>query len=113
VYFGQTPVTGGTTLAAQCADPNIDIVILAFVISTSDGGQYPQVNFSAACGGQTVEITSQAPALLSCPKLATNITTCQSKYGKKVLLNMGGATSHFIPLSIISKHFRYYVVESF
>jgi hypothetical protein len=93
VYFGQTPVTGGTTLAAQCADPNLDIVILAFVISTSDGGQYPQINFGAACRGQTAEMASKAPGLLSCPQLATDITTCQSKYGKKVLLSIGGATS--------------------
>lgn len=93
VYFGQTPATGGTTLAAQCADPSVDIVILAFVISSADGGQYPAVNFGAACGGQTTEMISKAPGLLSCPQLATNITTCQSKYGKKVMLSIGGATS--------------------
>jgi hypothetical protein len=68
-------------------------VILAFVISTSDGGQYPQVNFGAACGGQTAEMISKAPGLLSCPQLATDINTCQSKYGKKVFLSIGGATS--------------------
>lgn len=36
---------------------------------------------------------AQAPGLLSCPELAANITNCQSKYGKKVLLSIGGATS--------------------
>jgi hypothetical protein len=93
VYFGQTPVTGGTTLAAQCADPNVDIVILAFVISTSYRGSYPQLNFGAACGGQTPEMVSEAPGLLSCPTLATDITTCQTTYGKKVFLSIGGADS--------------------
>ena len=93
VYFSQTSVTGETTLEAQCADPNIDIAILAFVISNADGGQYPKINFGAACGGQTTEMISEAPGLLSCPDLATNITACQSTYGKKVMLSIGGATS--------------------
>ena len=93
VYFGQTPVTSGTTLALQCADPNVDIVILAFVIAASDGGQYPEVNFGAACGGQTSEMMSDAPGLLSCPQLAADITTCQTTYGKKVFLSIGGSAS--------------------
>ncbi|KAG4431258.1 hypothetical protein IFR05_013263 [Cadophora sp. M221] len=93
VYFGQTTITGTTSLEAQCADPNIDIVILAFVISQLNGGIYPTVNFGAACGGQTAEMAAQAPGLLSCPDLAGNISTCQNTYGKKVLLSVGGATS--------------------
>ena len=93
VYFGQTPATGKTTLAAQCSDPNIDIVILAFVISQLDGGSYPSVNFGAACGGQTTKMAAVAPGLLSCPGLASNIQTCQKTYGKKVLLSIGGSTS--------------------
>ncbi|KAG0652566.1 Chitinase 3 [Hyphodiscus hymeniophilus] len=92
VYFGQSPVTSDTTLALQCADPDIDIVILAFVTASSDGGQYPQINFGPACGGQTAEMASDAPGLLSCPQLAADITTCQTKYGKKVFLSIGGAT---------------------
>jgi len=93
VYFGQTPVTDTTTLADQCADPNIDIVILAFVISTTDGGLYPQINFGSACRGQTPLMAQAAPGLLSCPELAANIQTCQKTWGKKVLLSIGGATS--------------------
>lgn len=93
VYFGQTTITGTTSLEAQCADPNIDIVIFAFVISQLHGGIYPTVNFGAACGGQTAEMAAQAPGLLSCPELAGNISTCQNTYGKKVLLSVGGATS--------------------
>ncbi|KAK0108988.1 hypothetical protein ONS96_002825 [Cadophora gregata f. sp. sojae] len=93
VYFGQTVITGTTSLEAQCADPNIDIAILAFVISQLDGGIYPTVNFGAACGGQTEEMLAQAPGLLFCPELAGNISTCQKTYGKKVFLSVGGATS--------------------
>jgi hypothetical protein len=93
VYFGQTPVTKGTTLAAQCADPNIDIVVLAFIISQTYSGRYPMVNFGAACGGQTATMALEAPGLLYCPQLAADIGTCQFKFGKKVLLSIGGANS--------------------
>lgn len=93
VYFGQTALTGTTSLEAQCADSSVDIVLLAFVISQLNGGIYPTVNFGAACGGQTPEMAAQAPGLLSCPELAGNISTCQNTYGKKVLLSVGGAIS--------------------
>jgi hypothetical protein len=90
VYFGQTPATASTSLEAQCADPNTDIVILAFVIGQLDGGPYPSINFGAACSGQTPLMASKAPGLLSCPELAGNITACQRGWGKKVLLSIGG-----------------------
>jgi hypothetical protein len=86
-------VTGDTTLAAQCADPNIDIAVLAFVITANYESKYPLLNFGAACGGQTPEMASEAPGLLSCPDLAGHIETCQETYGKKVLLGIGGAVS--------------------
>lgn len=93
VYFGQTAATSLTALAEECADPNIDIIIVAFVISQLDGGPYPQVNFGAACGGQTTTMENEAPGLLYCPELASNISACQSTYGKKVLLSIGGSAS--------------------
>jgi len=94
VYFGQTAATGATSLEAQCADPNTDIVILAFVLQQLDGGPYPQLNFGAACGGQTPTMAAKGPGLLYCPELAANITACQRGYGKKVLLSIGGASSN-------------------
>lgn len=94
VYFGQTPATGVTSLETQCADPNVDIVILAFVIQQLDDGAYPELNFGAACGGQTPLMVQKAPGLLYCPELAANITACQRGYGKKVLLSIGGANSN-------------------
>ncbi|CZR53040.1 uncharacterized protein PAC_02918 [Phialocephala subalpina] len=94
VYYGQSPATSTTSLASQCADPSIDIVILAFVISQLSGGsKYPSINFGATCGGQTAIMASQAPGLLYCPDLAAQIKTCQSTYGKKVFLSVGGAAS--------------------
>jgi hypothetical protein len=94
VYFGQTDATAATTLEAQCADPNTDIVILAFVLRQLDGGAYPQLNFGAACGGQTSLMAPKAPGLLYCPELAGNITACQRGWGKKVMLSIGGVTSN-------------------
>ena len=97
VYFGQTTATGNSSLAKQCADPNIDIVILAFVVSRNAlGGLYPGVNFGAACGGQTPLMEEEAPGLLSCSELATDIDTCQATYGKKVLLSIGGGGQSII-----------------
>jgi hypothetical protein len=93
VYYGQSGATGESTLEDQCADPNIDIVILAFVITRNYEGKYPNVNFGAACGGQTSEMMTQAPGLLSCPQLEDYIDICQQTYGKKVLLSIGGSTS--------------------
>jgi Glycosyl hydrolases family 18 len=93
VYYGQSGATGGSTLEDQCADPNIDIVILAFVITRNYEGKYPNVNFGAACGGQTSEMMTQAPGLLSCPQLEDYIDICQQTYGKKVLLSIGGSAS--------------------
>ena len=84
---------GWTVLAARCPVPNIDITILACVISTADGRKYPQVNFGAACRSQITEMATNAPGLLSCSRLATDISAYQSKYGKKVMLSIGGATS--------------------
>jgi hypothetical protein len=97
VYFGQTDATGSTTLAKQCANQNIDIVILAFVVLRNDSsGLYPKVNFGAACGGQTSLMEEEALGLLSCSELATDIDTCQTTYGKKVLLSIGGGGQSII-----------------
>jgi hypothetical protein len=97
VYFGQTAATSSTTLLAQCADSNIDIVILAFIVqNTYQGSPYPLINFGAACGGQTSEMSASAPGLLSCPDLASMISECQKTYGKKVMLSIGGATGSII-----------------
>ncbi|TVY49745.1 Endochitinase, partial [Lachnellula occidentalis] len=92
VYFGQSDATRSSSLEAQCADPNIDIVILAFIVAQPDGSKYPSINFGSACSAKTAAMRASAPGLLSCPELAGMITSCQKTYGKKVLLSMGGAT---------------------
>ncbi|PQE18285.1 Endochitinase protein [Rutstroemia sp. NJR-2017a WRK4] len=92
VYFAQSPLTSSSSLTAQCSDPNIDIVILAFVVAAKSGGDYPAVNFGAACNfDQTPIMAEKAPGLLRCPELAEQIEKCQG-LGKKILLSTGGST---------------------
>ena len=77
-------------------NPNVDIVIVAFVNVFPDNegsGGYPGTNFGNACGAPTyTNSTGGATQLLSdCPYIGPDITTCQSTYGKKVLFSLGGA----------------------
>ncbi|KAG9243823.1 hypothetical protein BJ878DRAFT_480735 [Calycina marina] len=84
VYFGQTLMTSQTNLEEQCADPNIDIVALAFQNpSNYKGSGYPEINFDPACGGQTDQMRKKAPGLFSCARLAKNL----------FIFSIGGAAS--------------------
>jgi hypothetical protein len=44
VYYAQTPATAQVPLTTICNDPNIDIVILAFVTDLFTAGGYPTVS---------------------------------------------------------------------
>ncbi|KAL8763918.1 MAG: hypothetical protein Q9184_000361 [Pyrenodesmia sp. 2 TL-2023] len=93
VYYGQSPATSQTSLAQMCQDPSVDIVILAFLTTFFGPNNYPSLNFGAACGGLSAEMTAAgASGLLSCPTMEADIKTCQS-LGKKVLLSLGGAVA--------------------
>ena len=75
----------------MCQDSNVDIVILAFLNVIAGPGNYPTVNFGAACSSSSPAQTAKgATGLLSCPKMAADITTCQG-LGKKVMLSIGGS----------------------
>jgi hypothetical protein len=98
VYFGQSRATSTEPLNTLCANPSIDIVILAFVIDrdysiSANSGPYPWINFGTACGAQSTIQEQVAPGLLQCVQLASFIRDCQSTYGKKVMLSVGGASS--------------------
>lgn len=91
VYYGQTAATSQVTLAQMCQDSNVDIVILAFLNVIAGPGNYPTVNFGAACSSSSPAQTAKgATGLLSCPTMAADITTCQG-LGKKVMLSIGGS----------------------
>ncbi|PYH42717.1 glycoside hydrolase family 18 protein [Aspergillus saccharolyticus JOP 1030-1] len=93
VYWGQNSYAGSGSLAQQdlayyCDDPNIDVLILAFVMRVNGQGGVPEYDFAD---------TSKACPLFSgtnlrnCPQIGDDITTCQEK-GKSVILSIGGAT---------------------
>ncbi|KAK0509340.1 hypothetical protein JMJ35_008711 [Cladonia borealis] len=93
VYYGQTAATSQVTLAQMCQDPNVNIIILAFLTEIAGPGNYPTVNFGAACGGSSpAQTAAGATGLLNCPAMATDIITCQG-LGKKVMLSIGGASA--------------------
>ncbi|KAG9236241.1 glycoside hydrolase superfamily [Amylocarpus encephaloides] len=79
VYYGQTALTGSTSLESQCASPDIDIIILAFITSRTTANK-PIPNLGAACGNVD-----------SSTVLSSQILACQNTYGKKVVLSIGGA----------------------
>ncbi|PSK46074.1 Chitinase 1 [Elsinoe australis] len=100
VYWGQGPYQA--RLVETCKNPNIDVVIIGFVNVFPDQGKggYPGTNFGNACGAATFKNKAgkQTQLLSSCPDIGPDITTCQTTYGKKVLLSLGGGypTNYFI-----------------
>ena len=90
VYWGQGAKDSTVGLDKVCADPDFDIVNLAFLLDWKAAGGYPKIDFGSGCGGSTSsQQTSGAAGLLQCPQMATSIKACQ-KSGKKVLLSIGG-----------------------
>ena len=93
VYWGATAAARDVDLAETCQDPNVDIVLLAFLTNYNGPGGYPSVDFVPGCDGQTiVQQQEGAAGLLYCEKMAQAIQGCQKK-GKKFLLSMGGAAA--------------------
>ncbi|EFX02333.1 aminotransferase class 3 [Grosmannia clavigera kw1407] len=92
VYWGQNSYQQPTgslysqqRLSYYCSDTNIDIIPLAFLDAIST----PVVNFANAGDNCTA---FSGTTLLSCSQLEEDIQTCQSTYGKTILLSVGGAT---------------------
>jgi hypothetical protein len=84
VYFGQTTVTGSSLLAKQYTDLNINIMILAFVVSQNVlGGLYSKVNFRVACDDQTFLIEKEAPGLYSVLSWQPILTLIKQRMARK------------------------------
>ncbi|KAL1862871.1 hypothetical protein VTK73DRAFT_6599 [Phialemonium thermophilum] len=89
VYWGQNSrnqATSQTRLADYCSNSEIDIIPLAFLNVIVNP---TTVNFANAGDNCTTFPNSN---LLSCPQIEQDIKTCQSTYGKTILLSIGGAT---------------------
>ncbi|PHH92401.1 hypothetical protein CDD83_7582 [Cordyceps sp. RAO-2017] len=92
IYWGQNSYGQGSgpnvqkNLAHYCENSDINIIPLAFM----NGVTPPIVNFANA--GDKCETFPENPSLLKCPEIEKDITACQTKYGKTIILSLGGAT---------------------
>ncbi|KAK4444831.1 glycoside hydrolase superfamily, partial [Podospora aff. communis PSN243] len=91
-YFGQSAATGRTSLLAQCSDLNQDIIILGFLTAISyNSSPFPRLELSASCPNAPTPLMTQfAPGLAHYPLLEEEIRLCQLRYGKKVMMSLGG-----------------------
>jgi chitinase len=92
-YYGQTPDTKTGDLMQLCQNPNVDIVVLAFVTSFFTNGGFPSASFGPGCRGSTPAQQLHAPGLQDCTDLAPEIVSCQ-QIGKPVLVSLGGYYSN-------------------
>lgn len=96
VYYGQTTQTSAVPLTEICADPSVDIVILAFVPTFFGPGGWPTLNMGPHCwAASTAQSQAGATGLIDCVSdgFATQVQQCQD-VGKKVLLSLGGAQGY-------------------
>jgi hypothetical protein len=96
VYYGQTTQTSAVPLTQVCADPNVDLVILAFVPTFFGPGGWPTLNMGPHCwAASAAQSQAGATGLIDCVSdgFAHQVRQCQDA-GKKVLLSLGGAQSY-------------------
>ncbi|KAK0387702.1 hypothetical protein NLU13_3947 [Sarocladium strictum] len=92
IYWGQNSYGQGSgplaqqRLASYCANTNINIIPIAFM----NGITPPMTNFANA--GDSCTAFAGNSWLLDCPQIEADIKTCQSQYGKTILISLGGAT---------------------
>jgi hypothetical protein len=97
VYYGQSDQTATIPLSTVCADPSVDIIILAFIhkLSTGPAG-YPGLNMGARCWATSpAQAQAGASGLIDCvgDGFVAQVQRCQAS-GKKVLLSIGGAVGY-------------------
>ncbi|KAL4753156.1 glycoside hydrolase superfamily [Aspergillus terricola var. indicus] len=71
-----------------CTDSNIDVIVLAFLMTINGPGGAPEIDFSTSSEGCT---TFSGTNLKNCPEIGEDITKCQAA-GKTILLSIGSAT---------------------
>lgn len=97
VYYGQTDQTSNVPLSTICTDPDVDIIILAFINRLSVGpAGYPGLNLGAKCwAANSAQQSAGATGLIDCISdgFSQQVKNCQNT-GKKVLLSIGGAVGY-------------------
>ena len=96
VYYSQTDQTSAVPLTSICADPSVDIIILAFVTTFFGPGGWPTLNMGSHCwAASSAQSQAGATGLIDCvgDGFADQVRQCQAE-GKKVLLSLGGAKGY-------------------
>jgi chitinase len=83
-YWGQDCVNNEPSLAAVCADPAYDAILLSFA-DRFGNFTVPHFDLADHCSGHLPNST-----LLHCPQVGKDIAACQAM-GKTVLMSLGGA----------------------
>ncbi|KAK3301353.1 glycoside hydrolase superfamily [Chaetomium fimeti] len=92
VNFGLPGTEVKGTLLETCSDPNVDIVILGFLSEVAYGASiYPRLQLNPCMAStQSSQMKKLAPGLFYYPTIEADIIQCQTKYGKKIFLGIGG-----------------------
>ncbi|EAQ92353.1 hypothetical protein CHGG_00588 [Chaetomium globosum CBS 148.51] len=92
VTFGLPGAEVEGTLLEICSDPNVDVVILGFLSEVTYGVSiYPRLQLNPCMTStQSSQMKKLAPGLSYYPTIEADITECQTKYGKKIFLSIGG-----------------------
>ncbi|KAK4200718.1 family 18 putative glycoside hydrolase [Triangularia verruculosa] len=98
VYYGQSSASERISLAATCADANVDLVVLGFITDINyQDCSLPRLSLAPMIKGVKTPYQQRlAPGLDYYAQLEADIRICQRTYGKKVLLSLGGGGSQLV-----------------
>ncbi|KAF2275498.1 family 18 glycoside hydrolase [Westerdykella ornata] len=89
IYWGQNSAgqqSTQTRLSYYCNNPDVDVIILSFLLRFNGSGGQPVLNFANQGDKCT---TFPGTETFNCPEIAADIPLCQSQ-GKTILLSLGG-----------------------
>ncbi|KAH8668703.1 glycoside hydrolase superfamily [Xylariales sp. PMI_506] len=92
VYWGQNSVglaSSQLRLSDYCSNTELNVIPIAFASGISNSN--PSVNFASAT--DICDHIAES-GLVQCPEIEQDIITCQSQYGKTILLSLGGAVDY-------------------
>ncbi|KXT03344.1 hypothetical protein AC578_3945 [Pseudocercospora eumusae] len=93
VYWGASPATTNGSLLTLCQNPNVDMIMIAFLGAFFGPNGYPSLKIGGrSCRAATTAQQATAPGLVDCVAMAPMISECQ-RIGKPILLSIGGSTS--------------------
>lgn len=82
-YYASSPSTTTPNMFELCNEPNIDIVIIGFMLNFGTAALMPTYSFPDSC-----TTTLMKRQLATCADLTQNVSYCQQQ-GKKVFVSIG------------------------